>query len=115
MTQYAARCAASCAKTSSLCQLGCRNSTATRIQSGTSPRKYDSRASSRGWDGGSWTSSTARLSPSSCQPSPSRGIHSSGRYSFRACVRPRGAFTDSRNPSGSRRRQPANADGRGQR
>ena len=92
ITQYAVPCSASSANVASQCQPWCRNSTATRIQSGTSRRKYASRASSRGCEGGSWTSSTARLPPSSCQPSPIRCSHVSGAYSLRAWVSPRGGL-----------------------
>jgi hypothetical protein len=72
-------------------------------------------ASSRGSEGGSWTSSTARLSPGSCQPAVMRCSHVSGAYSLRAWVRPRGALTDSRKQSGNLSRQLLNAAGRGQR
>ena len=65
--------------------------------------------------GASWTSSTARLPPSSCQPAAMRASQASGAYSLRPRVRPRGALTDSQKPSGSRCRQPQNAAGRGHR
>ena len=57
----------------------------------------------------------ARAGPSSCQPAAIRSIHCSGSSSRLACVRPRGAFTDSRNPGGSRSRQPAKVRSGGQR
>ena len=44
-----------------------------------------------------------------------RSSHTSGAYSFLPCVRPRGAFTDMANPSGSRRCQLAKDVSRGQR
>lgn len=67
------------------------------------------------WDGASWTNSTARLLPSSCQPAPMRCIHASGAYSLRPWVSPRGALTDKRKLSGNFRRQLVNAAGPGQR
>jgi hypothetical protein len=102
------------AKISSTCQVGWRNSTATEIQPGMALRKLAS-TSSRACPGPSWTSRTARLSPSSCQPAAMCSTQSPGSRSLRAWVRPRGALTDMRKPSGSCSRQARNVAGRGQR